>query len=411
MTEAEIVKDPVDLSVVPPSVVPSTALAPIATAEELQAIFGDGKVQIGRTGLIIQAETEEEFSLERFGQLFKYLNSVTEATPWNLGDAINACETLHGEKAAQIIDAAHLTGYTEATIRRICSTCANVAPEDRDPAVPFFHHTYLTKFKPHEQRRLLKKAHKKDGIITQAEFIEECNALAKGPGTRKSADAPPEGATPPVTTEPETAPAELGGVRFSFYFRARDANEDLPLYFEEMDKGYELAKRRHTDPAFVKQEADDAAAAELRETRSRLLVKITKEADGLPELQRPEYLAVFTANETAGQAEADAVIKSVKARVALNKALTDSGLVETEHAAFVGMLATKEVKDIKQRIKARKDELAKTTATDDAEAKAAAGGKTSPTPAPKGGPTGSVDTAGLAVPKPSAGKGKKGSKK
>jgi len=355
----------------------STALAPVINEQTYMELFGSGLVEMSRTGLLIAAESEQEFPIEKFGMLMKFLNEITEATPWAVGDAINAGETLYGQRASQYADAATLTGYSEKYIGQIAFTCANIRPEDRDGEVPFALHRVVTKFKPAEQRRLLKKAHTKEGIMTLREFQdlvreEEKKTAARTDGAEDDAGS---------DREPEVAPAERGGKRFNFSFRARESREPMADYSAEAQEAFDRSWKIHTDPKFAERAAQEEERDVQSQERIRKLKKIEGAAAELPEAQRAAYVARFDKGE-----DSNAVVKAIKARVKLNKHLED--LPAEEHQRFANMLDRgNEFKDVVDKIKERKTKLEGKRQVDDLEAGAAQGRKRG-------------DTSGLAIPKP-----------
>lgn len=93
--------------------------------------------------------------MEVCGDLSEFLKIVHSGIQWMIGDYVNLVESLFGEKASQMVDAAHLP---EASIKVYRWVAAKVEPARRRKELSFEHHVAVAALESTQQVFWLQKA-------------------------------------------------------------------------------------------------------------------------------------------------------------------------------------------------------------------------------------------------------------
>jgi hypothetical protein len=93
-------------------------------------------------------------TLEEWGEALEIVSGLSTASPWWIGDMLEAADRQYGERYAQAIP----EGMSPATLRSYQWVSSRVPPANRRPSLSWSHHRAVSALPPVEQASLLDQA-------------------------------------------------------------------------------------------------------------------------------------------------------------------------------------------------------------------------------------------------------------
>ena len=127
-----------------------------------------GKFEFQPTGLTIEGEPP----IEAWAAPLRFALWCQKASPWWIGDLLNAGDARFGEMFSQVCE-----GVVSAEmLQRYESVARRVPPENRRPGLSWSAHAAVARLEPQEQRKLLKQAD--ENGWSSDELLKKVRAIA-----------------------------------------------------------------------------------------------------------------------------------------------------------------------------------------------------------------------------------------